>query len=173
MISTRAHKDSVPRRRPPSGPGPRSADVHVRRQLVGEAEVGTAVPDHAERGLVGAVRVLAATILHVHHEGTLMREAIGCAGISRVAVDGVTGARLVAAAGGLDVDHARELVLCAEHGPAVAFHAEVGVRSASCGGEERLDGRTDKGQPKAGSVDGRIMAQLAVYRTRRYVSQGA
>lgn len=75
----------------------------MRRELVSEAEVRSAVADKAEGRLVLAPGVLAAAVLDVHHEGALVREAEGRARVSGVAVDGVAGA-----AGLPGIDRAQE-----------------------------------------------------------------
>lgn len=74
-----------------------------------------------------AVGVLTATVLHVHHEGALVREAVRCAGVSSVSVDGVSSTGWMLAAGGFNVDHSRKLVLRAVEGPTVTFYTKVGV----------------------------------------------
>lgn len=62
------------------------------RELVCKAEVSAAVAHQPERRLVLAPRVLAAAVLHVHHEGALVRQAEGSAGVAGVAVYRVAGA---------------------------------------------------------------------------------
>lgn len=79
-------------------PRPRTADVHVDRELVRKAEVSAAVAHQAERRLVFAPRVFAAAVLHVHHEGALVRQAEGGAGVAGMAID------WVARAAGLPAD---------------------------------------------------------------------
>lgn len=77
------------------------------RELVREAEVGAAVTHQTERRLVLAVRVLAAAVLHVHHEGALVRQAKGGAGIAGVAVDRVADAAGLPADEGTKATRAR------------------------------------------------------------------